>query len=263
MKKEQLEKIKEWFDEYVAGFYGDDEYFNANIELKDRHSRLVCAESLYLADELGLTDEQKQIAEVIAILHDVGRFVQFERYRTYNDPRSVNHSLLGVKIIREHNVLANLTAGEAEIIEVAIKYHGDKQLPDNLSGEVFLQSRIIRDADKIDIYRVVTECYEQYENDPDSFKLEIELPDEPWYSDEVLQKILTGRRIDYRDLKTLNDMKLIQLSWVYDVNFAATYNRIRERRFLEKIIDFLPPNDDIKQVAKTVLEYVDRKIKQG
>ena len=90
MEQEQLEKFRDWFDGYVAGFYGDDEFVNANLKLKEEHSRRTCEEMRYLACELGLSGNQKRIAEVIAILHDVGRFEQFVKYRTYNDPRSVN-----------------------------------------------------------------------------------------------------------------------------------------------------------------------------
>jgi hypothetical protein len=263
MEKQQLDNIKEWFDGYVSGFYGDDEYINANIELKDKHSRLVCQESMYLANELGLTEQQKRTAEMIGLLHDVGRFRQFKEYRTYNDPRSISHSDLGVKVLRENNVLAGLTDDEIKLIEKAVRFHGIKQLPAKLQGETLLQCQIIRDADKIDIFRVVTEYYEQYKNDPESFKLELELPDEPWYSDEVLQKVLNRQLISYKSLKTWNDCKLLQLSWVYDMNFAATLRRVKEKRFLENIIDFLPQNDDIKRVEKIVLDYVTDHINQG
>jgi hypothetical protein len=262
MEQGQVDNLKEWFEAYVAGFYGDDEFVNANIELKEKHSRAVCEETAWLADKLGLSGNQKRIVQAIALLHDVGRFEQFRKYRTYSDARSCNHSLLAVEVICKEKVLEGFDQQEREYIETAIKYHGDKELPEELDEDTLLYCQLIRDADKIDIYRVVTEYYEQYRNDPQSFKLEIELPDEPWYSDEVLQRVLNGERIDYRFLKTWNDCKLIQLSWVYDVNFAPTLERIKQRGFLEKVIDFLPANGDIERVGKKVLEYVDSRIKQ-
>ncbi len=261
MEQRQLDNLKEWFGAYVAGFYGDDGFVNANIELKEKHSKAVCAETAWLADRLGLSDNQKRIAQAIALLHDVGRFEQFRRHRTYNDARSCNHSQLAVEVICKEKVLEGFDRQEREYIETAVKYHGEKELPDGLEGETLLYCQLIRDADKIDIYRVVLEYYEQYQNDPQSFRLEIELPDEPWYSDEVVQKVLNGERVDYRILKTWNDCKLIQLSWVYDVNFAPTLERIRQRGFLEKVIDFLPANGDIERVRRKVLEYVDSRIK--
>lgn len=262
MEQGQLDSLKEWFEAYVAGFYGDDEFVNANIELKEEHSKAVCGETMRLAEKLGLTDSQKRIALAVALLHDVGRFEQFRKYRTYNDARSCNHSLLAVEVISRQKILEGLDKRERWFVETAIKHHGDKELPQGLDNQTLLYCRLIRDADKIDIYRVVLEYYQQYLNDPQSFKLEIELPDEPWYSDEVIQKLLNGEKIDYRILKTWNDCKLIQLSWVYDVNFTPTLERIKQRGFLEKLFDFLPANEDIEQVRKKVLEYVDSRIKQ-
>jgi len=263
MEQEQLEKIRVWFDDYVAGFYGDDEFVNANIELKEKHSRRTCEETLGLAEELGLTDNQKRIADAIALLHDVGRFEQFVKYRTYNDPRSVNHCLLGMEVLRQRKVLEQVDSKERELIEKAIEYHGLKELPGDLDGECLLFSQLIRDADKLDVFYVVTEYYKQYRKNPDEFNLELEFEDVPQYSKRIVEDILRGQLVDYSRLRTLNDMKLLQLGWVYDINFTATLKRIRQRRFLEKIIDFLPRTEDIEKVKAKIFEYVDRRIKQG
>ena len=262
MKQGQLEKFRAWFDDYVAGFYGDDEFVNANIKLKEQHSRRTCQEMLYLAEELGLSDNQKRIAEVTALFHDIGRFEQFVRYRTYNDPRSVNHCLLGLDVLGRTKVLDGLEEKERQLIEKAIEYHGLRELPADLDGECLLFSRLIRDADKIDVYYVVTDYYRQYREDPDGFKLEVEFPDGPGCSAQVVEKVLSGRLIDYKALRTWNDAKLCQLGWVYDVNFAPTLERIRQRRFLEMIFEFLPETTDIEKVKEKIFAYVDSRIEQ-
>jgi hypothetical protein len=261
MNSEQLIKFKAWFDKFVAGFYGDDEYINANIKLKEEHSRRVCSEMLYLADELRLMDNQRLLAETIALFHDVGRFPQFAKYQTYNDPRSVNHCLLGIEVLQKGNVLTQLPDDERETIETAIRYHGEKELPSNLTGDTLLFSKMIRDADKLDIFNVVIKAYIQQRDDPDNFKLEIEMPDEPRCTPEVLDAILTGGRIDYKALKTLNDMKLCALGWVYDVNFTPTLSRLKQRRHLETIFEFLHDTPDIHKVRDKIFAYVDSRIK--
>ncbi len=260
MNNEQLNRFKSWFDNFVAGFYGDDDFVNANIKMKYEHSRRVCDEMLYLADELSLTENERLLAETIALLHDVGRFPQFTKYRTYNDPRSVNHCLLAVSVLQKEKLLAPLPAYERESIEGAIKYHGDKELPSNLTGDTLLLSKMIRDADKIDIYYVVTQAYIQYRDDPDNFKFEIELPDTPGYSGEALDAVLSQKRIDYKKLRTLDDMKLCQLSWVYDVNFIPTLRRIKQRRLLEAIFEFLPDNEEIAKARQKVFAYIESRI---
>ncbi|MHC4085985.1 MAG: HD domain-containing protein [Planctomycetota bacterium] len=262
MELQQLKKFRAWFDDYVADFYGDDEYVNANLKLKEDHTRRTCKEMLYLAKELSLSDEQIRLAEVIALFHDIGRFEQFVRYRTYVDGRSVNHCLLSLEVLRQTRALDEVDGPRRQLIEKAIEYHGSKELPQDLNSDCLMMSKLIRDADKIDSLYVMTDCYSKYVDNPRNYRLEIEFPDEPGYSKEVLDELLAGRRIDYGQLRTLNDMKLCLLGWVYDVNFAPTLKRIKQLRLLEMLVDFLPKTEDIKRVRQKIFEYVDFRISQ-
>jgi hypothetical protein len=261
MEQGQLEKLKAWFDDYVAKFYGNDGYVNANLKLKEDHSRRTCEEMLYLAEELGLNANQRRLAELIALLHDIGRFEQFVKYRTYNDPKSVDHCRLSLEVLREANVLEPLEGAEKELVEKAIEYHGRKELPEGLEDEVLLFSKLIRDADKLDVFYVVLSNYRQYRENPEQFLLEVELPDEPGYSPDVVDDVLRGRRIHYSRLRTLNDMKLLQLGWVYDVNFTVTLKRIKQRGYLEMMAELLPETEDIGKVRRCVFRYVDARIR--
>jgi len=263
MNDEQLIKLQSWFNTYVAGFYGDDRYINANIRLKDDHSRRVCNEMLYLAGELKLQPNQRLLAETIALFHDIGRFEQFKKFQTYHDPRSINHCLLGVQILRQMKVLDDLIPAERQLVEQAIEYHGAKDLPPNLAGDCLLYSQMIRDADKLDIFYVMTVNYKRHKEDPENFDLEVELPDEPRCTPEILEAILAEQKIDYAKLQTWNDMKLCNLTWVYDVNFVPTLKCIRQKRYIELILEFLPDTPDIRNAARTVLAYIDSRIKSG
>ena len=197
-----------------------------------------------------------------ALFHDIGRFEQFVRYRTYNDPRSVDHCLLALEVLKETKVLDGLEEKERQLVGKAIEYHGLKELPAGLDGDCLLLSKLIRDADKIDIYYVVTDYYRQYRDNPDGFKLEIELPNKPGYSVQVVEDVLRGRRVDYSRLQTWNDAKLCQLAWVYDINFAPTLERIRQRGFLEMIFEFLPKTADIEKVREKIFGYVNSRMEQ-
>ena len=263
MNNEQLTKLKTWFDKFVAGHYCDDDFVNANIKLKQEHTKCVCEEMLYLANKLKLNEHNRLLAESIALLHDIGRFPQFVKYRTFNDPRSIDHCALAIEVTRRENVLCDLQADEQNLIEIAVKYHGAKVLPPDLSGDTLLFSKMIRDADKIDIYRVVTRAYIQHRDDPDNFKLEIEFPDLPGYTPAILDAVLTGQLLEYRDLRCWNDMKLCVLGWVYDVNFPATLKRIQQRGYLNLILTFLPDNNDTAKVRDKIFAYVDSRIRQS
>ena len=135
MEQKWVKKFRAWFVDYVAGFYGDDEYLNANVKLKEDHTQRTCEEIRYLAKELDLSGNQTRIAEVIALFHDIGRFEQFVRYRTYVDSRSVNHCLLGLEILRQTKVLDGVAYPERQLIEKAVEYHGSRELPKDLDFE--------------------------------------------------------------------------------------------------------------------------------
>ena len=247
----------------MAGFYGDDEYVNANLKLKEDHTHAVCDETVYLTDRLGVEEDDRLIAQTIALLHDVGRFEQFAKYGTYNDLRSENHCTLALDVLREHGVLDELDEGTRTIIETAIRFHGAKKLPVDLDKDSDFFAKLIRDADKIDVYRVVIEAYKKYVSNPEQFNLEVEFPDEPGYSAHIVEAILKGRLIDYNELRTLNDMKLLQLGWVFDVNFTEALARIRQRQFLEQIVAFLPRTDDIARAAGCVFGYVETRLSRA
>jgi putative nucleotidyltransferase with HDIG domain len=260
VKQEQLKNFRAWFDDYVAGFYGDDEFVNANMKMKEEHTIRTCKEMMYLAEQLNLSDNQKKIADVIALFHDIGRFEQFVKYRTYNDIRSMDHCLLGLEVLRRKKVLDGVEQKEKELIGKAIEYHGRKELPADLDGDCLLFSKLIRDADKIDALYTVTQYYREYRDNPQGFKIELELPDEPRYSKAVAKGIMDGRRIDYNELQTLNDMKLCNLGWAYDVNFTATLKRIKQRKFFQMLIDLLPHTSEIKQIEEKVFAYVNSRM---
>jgi putative nucleotidyltransferase with HDIG domain len=263
MESYSLDNFRRWFDAYTNRFFGKDECINAHLRMKQEHTRRACEEILVLAEQLALDDHQKQIAEVVALFHDVGRFVQFAEYRTFNDTRSIDHSHLGVEILRREGVLDVLRREERQWVETAIEHHGRKSLPANLTGQALLLSKLIRDVDKLDIYRVVIRLCRQYRADPAGFPWDLELPDEPRYSAEVFNTVMNGKPIEYPMLHTLNDMMLCKLGWVYDMNFAASLVRLREQGSLEQILGLLPATPEIDHLGEKILAYVETRVHQG
>lgn len=261
MQKSDLKSYTDWFYEYIAGFFGDDDYINANLELKKVHTGYVVEEARYIAGGIGLNENDSLIAETTALLHDVGRFEQFFKYRTYSDRKSISHSDLGVDIIRAEGVLDELDEAEREIILSAVKYHGIKDVPAGLDERTLLYCRIVRDADKVDIYRVLLEKYLGYTKNPEYYNLELEHPDEPWYSEEVIQSVLNGEQVHYAEVKTLNDFKLLVLAMIFDVNFRPTFKKIKEMGYVQTFIDMLPADDTIYKVRDTLLDYIDEQLR--
>jgi len=260
MKQEQVEQFRRWFEEYTSRFLRDDEYVNIHIRLKQDHTKKTCEEILYLAEQLALEESQRYVAEVIALFHDIGRFPQFAMYRTYKDVLSVDHCHLGVEVLAQEGILGCLRREEKQWVETAVEHHGRKSLPVDLRGQALLFTKLIRDADKLDIYRIVLANYRAFHHEPAKFSFEIELPDEPGYSPAVLDAVVNAGAVDYNDLRTMNDMKLCQLGWVYDMNFVAALERLQQRGYIEELLNLLPQNDDMQRVRRKILEYLESRL---
>jgi len=259
MEQNQLEQFKRWFSQYSSRFLGDDEYVNAHLRLKQEHTTRTCEEIVRLARELALDDDEIRIAELTALLHDVGRFPQFAQYRTYNDLRSIDHGQKGVEVLRAEGVLDILPAEERQWVQTAVGLHNRKSLPSTLKGRALLFTKLIRDADKIDIFRVVLEYYRSRRGNPQSsctLELEIELPDAPQYNPEVLKAVRNEEAVDWGKLRTLTDARLCQLGWVYDLNFTPSLRRIDECGYLTELIGFLPSDDAVQRLCQKVLDDV-------
>ncbi len=260
MEPRWLDALKRWFDAYTNRFFGPDEYVNAHLRRKQEHTRRTCEEILFLAGRLALDENDRRIAETVALLHDVGRFPQFATYRTYNDFRSVNHGCLGVEVLDREGVLKDLSPQEKEWVRTAVAHHGQKSMPADLNGQGMLFLQLIRDADKLDIFRIALDIYRCHRDNPGKHSFEVELPDEPRVSPEVLDAVLTGRLIEYRNLRTLNDVRLCQIGWVYDMNFPASLERFKAGDVLDELFSYLPQTADIAEVRSRVRRYIDTRL---
>jgi hypothetical protein len=246
-----IDDLKAWFDAYVATFASENRELQKNFDLKRDHTGRVCKEILLVGRQLGLSTEQLRLAEITALFHDLGRFEQYARYGTFADSRSVNHARLGVEILRDHNVLAVLDDSMRHLVLCTIGWHNRAALPAEADATCLFFARLLRDADKLDIWRVVTDYYRQ-DNPTPNAALELGLPNTPAISDAVLADLLAGRIVDIKEVRTLNDLKLLQLGWVYDLNFPPSFRRLRDQGYLDLIRTALPETETVAEIFAAI-----------
>lgn len=246
MDRNQLELLAEKLDHTARSYFNEEQYINANLRRKLCHSKRVYAEADYIIKSLELDSNTILLTLAAAVLHDIGRFPQFAKYQTYNDARSENHCKLGVEELEKTKMLASLPENETKIIKDAVLYHGVKELPENLDPQTKLITQIVRDADKLDIFEVVLTGYEIIKNQPEKRDFEIEFPETDQYSKEIIEALMLGQHIDYRLMRTMNDVRLLQMAWAFDINFPATAQRIQQRKCLERLLSYLPDEPEIK-----------------
>lgn len=237
INKGELQNLRNWFSGYLLSFKNGEPDLLENVTLKELHTQKVCEAIIEIGKSLRLNEEELQLAEIIALFHDVGRFEQYKIYGTFMDSKSVNHAELGIEILLRHNTLDHLSAEIKNLIIKAIRYHNRPRLPELESEECLLYARLIRDADKMDIYRLLTEYYSGQKQGKRNKAIELELPDTANASETVISAVINRAIVNFKDVNNLNDFKLLQLAWIYDVNFSFTHRYISNKKYLESIWD--------------------------
>lgn len=260
INEQDVQYFNDWFFHYVQTFKQGDKKVQENIILKENHTMQVCKEIYNIGKHIELNNDELRLSMVIALFHDIGRFEQYARFKTFVDKKSVNHAELGVKILKDNKVLNRLDESMQSLILRTILYHNRASLPEKETDTCLFYTKLIRDADKLDIWRIVTDYYKQ-KNGKKNVALELELPNTSGISEEVYQDLTNMKIVDIRHVKNLNDFKLLQMGWVFDINFDATFQCIQSRHYIEMIGDVLPKSKDIQNVIKIIQLYLSKQVK--
>ncbi|MBC2715505.1 MAG: HD domain-containing protein [Desulfobacteraceae bacterium] len=256
-----VEKLKKWFFSYVETFKHGNNVLTENTILKENHTIRVCNEIEDIGKSLDLNSNKLRLAEITALFHDIGRFEQYARYQTFVDSKSENHALLSVKILENKGILNGFDETLKNLIFRIIKYHNRATLPEKENETCLFFSKLLRDADKLDIWKVVINYYHE-KNSRRNSALELDLPDTAGFSNEVYQDLMDKQIVDIRHVKSLNDFKLLQVGWIFDINFDATLNAVRSRHYLEMIQAVLPETKKIQEIFHMIQTYLSEKINE-
>jgi len=259
MTRDEFVELKSWFLDYTDGFSRNDPKNRRIFELKTAHTGRVCENIIDIGASIALSDSERILAETSALLHDIGRFKQYAEYGTFNDRNSANHATLGLEVLTEHDVLKRCSDDERHLITGAIACHNAACIPPHVSGRGLVLSQLLRDADKLDIWKVFVENYVESPDGPDR-TITLGLPDDDSCSENVLDSLSQSRLVNIEDIRTFNDFKLFQISWVFDLNFPATFKLLRDRGHLKRLSDTLPSNADIFRAVDCAWRFVDQSI---
>ena len=261
MNQQEIHCLKRWFSDYCRTFSTPQKSDQRNMALKEEHTDNVCANMVELSRDLSLENGRVALAEAVALFHDVGRFPQYQKYRTFKDSVSTNHAALGAKVLIRNNVLGNAPKREQDIVIRVVTLHNVFAVPDGLDVDTLLFLKMVRDADKLDIWRVMLEYYGQTEAER-ATAAGLDLPDTPHYSPEVLTSLQRQEMVQMSTLRTVNDFKLLQLAWIFDLNFRRSLSMVVERAYIDKIAAMLPADDGIEKAVDSVRMYVKQRLQE-
>lgn len=222
------------FKEYVKAYNPEDE----KIKLKIAHIERVATNARKIAETLNLSQEDTELAELIGLLHDIGRFEQVRIYHTFVDKDSINHGECGVNILFEQGLIRKFIKEDKydKIIKLAILNHNRAEIEEGLTERENLHAQIIRDADKMDIFYVLTV------GDKKAIWEKADLSDDK-ISNEIYREFMEDKYINYKERKSSADILVSHFAYVYDLNFRETIQIVKENNYLEKLYQRFTFND--------------------
>ena len=251
-----LDELTKTYDSYVDSYRDSDGRLPPMMQLKRIHTAFVVANAKAIADGEGFSPEKREAALSAALLHDTGRYEQLRRYDTFKDSDSVDHAVLSHEIVKGKGWVSS------PAILNAILYHNRRELPADMDELTEIAAHTVRDADKLDIFRVLEDqvAHTDWRKESKAFwNLAVSAPPNPVVADCIERR----SPVDYRHIRSLSDFVLIQVGWMISGLHFATSRRICNerghlgfrRKFLRQLTDS-PVVDRLCDIALKALETV-------
>lgn len=251
------QKAKDTFVDYLQDYDLND----SKVKLKVNHTYQVVNYSEFICRELGLDEENTQLGKLIALLHDIGRFDQVKKFKHFVDMGVQDHAELGEKILFDSSYIRDFIEDDKydNIISKAIKNHSKYKIEDNLSEDELLHSKIIRDADKLDNFRVKID--EKFE---DIASISEENLKNGAISKDIFSDFMNCKSILVSKRKTDLDFWVSILAFIFDINFKCSFKHIKEKNYINILIDRIDykneeTKDKMEQIRKCANDYINKK----
>lgn len=247
-------KALQVFNEYISHY----DSANVNIKLKIDHTYRVADICETIAASVGA---ETDVAWLLGLLHDIGRFEQYTVYRTFIDRDSVDHAELGADILFQPGTegtdplitcfpealftVSGEVDGKAEwmkVLETAIRLHNKLILPDNLDPVTNLYCRVIRTSDKVDIVRVLTEP--PYD---DRNRRIVECSRDgsiPAAREEVMKYVYEHRCVPRKYVNTDFERLISQCCMAFELDFEIAWFIVKKQGYLSTLMN-LPVEDGV------------------
>ena len=235
-----------YFDEYVSNYDMSD----TDISYKYHHSYRVMNNMKLLATKINLSPKDIKLAKIIGLLHDIGRFEQDKLYNSFKDDK-MDHADYGVKVLKDNNILDkfNIPSKDYEVVYKAIRNHNKFTIEPNLTEREELFSKLIRDADKLDIlYAMGDKQIKRIKQDNTEISPNLE------------KDFFNNKKGNKDDIISLNDGLVLTFCYIYDINFKETFNIIYKEKYYDKIYEAINRKDIFKPYLIHTNKYIEERI---
>lgn len=246
-----LDKAKKEFLKYVLNY---DETLE-RINLKKLHSLRVMELSIKLATSMNLSKEDIEIAGAIGLLHDIARFEQYTKYRTFSDLDSFDHGDYGVEILNKDIRKYIETDKYDNLIKIAIKNHNKFKIEDGLSQRELFFSKLIRDADKLDIFYLASTAFWNDKYDEINNSIIDEALLNTFLNKEQIKHVKGVRYTGFNDIIQF-------LAFIFDINFKESFKVLKQEDYINKILNKLDLKDkeNFEKVKNLANEFINENV---
>ena len=217
--------IKETFD------INDDK-----VKHKLQHTFYVVDNAEYLSKKLGLSAEEIELAKLIALFHDFGRFYEARDYQSFReDLHKMDHATLGVKLLFNDNLIKSFIDNRKYdgIMKKAIENHSKYILDtSNMTKDEILHCKIIRDADKLDSFRAktVSDVYTMANITRKDIEYSV-------ISAKIYNDFMNEKTILSKDRKTGLDIWVSYIAFIFGFYFKESLEVVRNKDYINILVD--------------------------
>ena len=234
-----MKDYKEIFEKYIKNYNLE----NENIKRKYYHYIRVMNFCDIIAKSFNLEDIDISISNIIGLYHDIGRFEQLTIYNTYNDEDSIDHGDLGAYILQNEIVdyITNSNYIKSVIVN-AVKNHNKYYIQDNLDEYQLLMTKIVRDADKLDI--MLKQC--NYVNNGDILNY------------DLLKYLTCHKMVENNLVKNSIDNIIRNISFIFDLNTHYSYSFVLDNNIINNKLYLIEKstNVDLTEIKKDLFLYL-------
>lgn len=263
------------FAEYVRNYDPSDE----KIKLKIDHTYRVAGLCQRIAESLGLSEPDVDIAWLLGMLHDIGRFEQIRRFGTFNDVQSVDHAEFGADLLFKEGLIRKFAEGyyeecelarswneEAEqiiknnehhnkdtgLLEMAIRQHNKYRVKEALTERQRMFCDILRDADKVDIFKVNADIPMEIIYDVTTEELKNGI-----ITKEVLESFYKKETVLKSVRRSAVDHIVGHISLLFELVYKESYRQAKEQGYVYKLLDFKSDVPEVNAEFDDMRKYVD------
>ena len=239
------------FQNYISAYNPSD----PKIRLKIDHTYRVAGLCQTIAKEAGADPD---LSWLCGMLHDIGRFEQVRRFNTFVDAESVDHALLSSALLFDDGLIKtfapDLDNNLSQLLKTSIQCHSLYRIPEDLSKEEALYCNVLRDADKIDIFRVNcdTPPEEIYNVTTDDLRKAAVTP-------EVKNCFLNHTAVQRSLRKTSIDYLVGHICLVFELVYPVSQTLVKEQGYLQRILSFQSDNQETREW----FEYMRQHLREG